>query len=223
MSEPTFGRDYLEYRPNSYFWAEGLGLQLPPQVQGAERRRIYEKALSEGEVLPEDFVKPTLGEEERRAWGSIHPAMMGGEYLPALRAGEVEVARIVIASTTCDVTCVYAIPKGNRIALRVVDEYEGMTLDAPVTRTVGRPLSLHELLSFFLKAWDIQQVLAANFQELGFSRCEVHAFITSATSSYYPGFEAALRERVDQWLAQVSPQPLEGEEGDGADEWEDGS
>jgi hypothetical protein len=33
---------------------------------------------------------------------------MGGEYLPDLIPNEVEIARITIASTTQDVTCVYA-------------------------------------------------------------------------------------------------------------------
>ena len=55
-------------------------------------------------------------------------------YLPNLRVGEVEIARISIESTTGDVTAVYARKLGERIHYRVVDEYEGQTLGE---RTAG--------------------------------------------------------------------------------------
>ena len=59
------------------------------------------------------------------ALGRIHPAFMGGEYLPDLSQDEVKIARITIASTTQDVTSVYARRGKNRIHYRVVDEYGG--------------------------------------------------------------------------------------------------
>jgi hypothetical protein len=42
----------------------------------------------------------------RQATGAIHPWLMGGEYLPDRQDNEVEIARITIAFTTRDVTCV---------------------------------------------------------------------------------------------------------------------
>jgi hypothetical protein len=53
---------------------------------------------------------------------------MGGEYLPDLKQDEVEIARITIASTTQDVTSVFARRGKHRIYYRVVDEYGGETL-----------------------------------------------------------------------------------------------
>ena len=39
-------------------------------------------------------------EDQCRALGGVHPLFMGGNYLPKLRPGGVEVARIFIQSTT---------------------------------------------------------------------------------------------------------------------------
>ena len=65
---------------------------------------------------------------DRNALESFHPMFMGGNYLPDTEDGEVEIARISIESTTCDVTCVCARPDGGAIHYRVVDECGGATL-----------------------------------------------------------------------------------------------
>jgi hypothetical protein len=77
---------------------------------------------------------------------------MGGEYLPNRRDTEVEIARINIDSTTSHVTSVYDRPSKDRIYCRVVDEYRGDTLSEKRTRSSKRPLSLGELITFFLAA-----------------------------------------------------------------------
>jgi hypothetical protein len=203
MSDNSSGSvDYL-YRPRSYFWAQYLSVQLPSSIQGAERRRLYQRVLLEGGSLPESLEKPVLNTGERQAWGRIHPSFMGGEYLAPLRPNEVEIARIVIASTTCDVTCVYARPRGDRIHLRAVDEYNGDTLGNSASRTSTKPLPLRELVRFFMGAWNLLSVLRFNFEDEGFPRAQVHAFIKSASSDFYPGFEQAIRSYVDAWLATL--------------------
>jgi hypothetical protein len=70
---------------------------------------------------------------------------MGGEYLPDLLPNEVVIARITIASTTQDVTSVYARRGKKRIRYRVVDEYDGDTLSGKNTRTSTLPLTPREL------------------------------------------------------------------------------
>src|SRR5262249_38600470 len=62
-------------------------------------------------------------DDKRDRWGAVHPAMMGGEYLPDRQKGEVEIARIELASTTGDVLQVRARRQGSRITYSVVDEY----------------------------------------------------------------------------------------------------
>jgi hypothetical protein len=191
----------LRYRPLSYFWALDASIRLSSDITGANRRAMYEQALREGnDALAASLIEePVLGSEERRVIGSIHPAFMGGEYLPRRKAQEVEIARITIASTTQDVTCVYARRTKNRIHYRVVDEYEGTTLNHS-KRTSIKPLTLRQLADFFLSSWDLLDCLEANFSDDAYPRDRVQGFIVDASSSFYAEFEDLVRQRVDNWL-----------------------
>ena len=184
------------YRPKDYFGRFDEETALLTHVKGRMRRAAIRNAIARGELdlLPPEFLAAELSAEDRAGLGGMHPAFMGGEYLPRMRAGEVEIARVSINSTTCDVTTVYARPVGRRIAYRVIDEYDGDTLDAPTTRTSVRPLTMGELLDFFLGAWNLFECLEANFDGdvqgmLGFFRAE---------SEFYPGLDDAIRERVEE-------------------------
>lgn len=64
---------------------------------------------------------------------------VGGNYLPDAGDGKVEIARIRIASTTFDVTGVYASPCEGTIVFRVVDEYGGDTLGRPSEMQSDQP------------------------------------------------------------------------------------
>jgi hypothetical protein len=157
------------------------------------------------ELIDSELLQHALPHENRQAQGRIHPAFMGGEYLPSNRAGEVEIARITIASTTQDVTCVYARKVGQRIHYRVVDEYSGDTLDGLGHRTSLKPLTLKQLTDFFLKTWNLLSCLDANFESHAYPRDEVHGFIVDASSSFYAEFDSLIHAHVDEWLDQVSP------------------
>ena len=146
------------------------------------------------------MVHADLTQKERRAWGRMHPWLMGGEYLARKSNQEVEIARITIASTTCDVTAVYARRGKNRIHYRVVDEYEGMTLNEVHQRTSVKPLTLRQLVDFFFGAWDLLETLDVNFADHGYPRARTKAFILDASSSFYAEFGALVEERVDGWL-----------------------
>ncbi len=192
----------LQFRPQSYFWAKDHGIALASDIKGANRRHIYELALrsNEADQLSPAFSQHALHEEDRRLLGRIHPSFMGGEYLPNTGRQEVEIARITIASTTRDVTCVYARPLGRRIAYRIVDEYNGDTITGPAERTSIQPLGLGALVKFFITGWDLLQCLDYNFGEDGYPREETHAFIVDASSSFYSQFGRAITEEVDRWL-----------------------
>ena len=204
MSIYTTGIE-LDYRPTSYFWAAEKGIALMSDIKGAERRRLFAKALATGEeaAFSQALLAAALTEHDREALGRIHPAFMGGEYLPNRAQQEVEIARITIASTTQDVTCLYARQVGNRIHYRMVDEYEGMTLDEPSTRTSTKPLKLQELVAFFLKSWNLIACLEVNFEGEGYPREQVQGFIVDASSSFYAEFEDLVRARVDEWLDTI--------------------
>ena len=95
---------------------------------------------------------PELETLDRQVFGRMHPMFMGGEYLPKIKPKEVEIARISIQSTTYDVTVLYARQVGKRIHYRVVDEYEGDTLQQPSTRTSIKPLTMGAMIDFFISA-----------------------------------------------------------------------
>ena len=129
---------------------------------------------------------------------------MGGEYLPDSDSNEVEIARITIASTTQDVTCVYAKRVAGGIDYRVVDEYEGMTLDDETARRTSEPMALSELVQFFMTAWDLRMVLDANFVENCYPRSYARGFIVDASSSFYAQFGDAMDNFVEDWVRSKS-------------------
>jgi len=194
----------LKYRPGSYFWARKLGIGLVSDVKGAERRKLITQMIETGghELIAPELLLHALPQTLREAQGRFHPNMMGGEYLPDRKIGEVEIARITIASTTQDVICVYARQVGKRIHYRVVDEYGSETQDTKRRRTSSRPLTLEQLVNFFLGGWDLICCLDSNFGHDMESRDEIHSFIVDASSDFYADFEIAVRDRVDAWLAK---------------------
>ena len=182
------------YRPRDYFGRHDLQTKLLTQVKGTERRNALRKALDEGQILqvPDAIKNAALSEAARQYVGSLHPSFMGGEYLPTVDMAEVEIARIRINTTTGDVTSVYARQAGQRIAYRVVDEYQGDTLSEPKRRTSSKPLTMGQLIDFFLGAWDLYACLDGNFEGdleemLGFFKGE---------SEFYPYFDSELRRLV---------------------------
>ncbi|MCD8564238.1 MAG: hypothetical protein LRY53_00905 [Burkholderiaceae bacterium] len=129
-----------QYRPSSYFWAKQYGIGLTSDIKGVERRRLYERSLEDGEEIDSRIAAPELDAESRAQLGRLHPWFLGGEYLPNAMRNEIEIARIVIASTTQDVTSIYARPLGKRIAYRIVDEYGGDTLSGAINSNEHAPL-----------------------------------------------------------------------------------
>ena len=189
------------YRPSDYFWAYDRGIRLASNIKGAERKALYERLLKEGDsgACDQIFMQSSLTVEQRRM-ANTHPAFMGGEYLPDCNLNEVEIARITIASTTQDVTCVYAKRGSGGIEFRVVDEYEGMTLDDESTHLTTVPLTLSELVQFFMAAWDLRAVLDANFVENSYPRSNARGFIVDASSSFYAQFGKAMDNYVENWI-----------------------
>ena len=125
------------HRPETYFRPISLDEHVRTRVKGQVRRNLAASLAGEGrtDLLPGLLTEEDLGEEDLSSWGSIHPWCLGGEFLPRFRRMETEIARVVLRSTTCDVTSVYARRLKNRIAYRVVDEYDGEMLTAKTRRT----------------------------------------------------------------------------------------
>ena len=193
----------LSFRPAGYFWPLDLKTHVLSSIKGANRKAVVEKFFENGRgsEIPPELLQSSLSDELRRATGAIHPALMGGEYLPDQAEDEVEIARITIESTTQDVTSVYASRDSNKILFRVVDEYGGDTLGGPAEKESSTPLTLGDLCDFFLGAWDLFSVLEMNFGGDGYPPEEVLSFF-SASSEFYPAFNRLVGQRVEEWLRE---------------------
>ncbi len=191
----------LDYRPRDYFGRMDLQAELLTSVKGRARRAAIKDALEAGDIdtLPGHIKAAELDQAERQLIGRVHPFFMGGEYLPRIKTGEVEIARINIKSTTYDVTVMYARLVGDRIHYRVVDEYQSDTLGTTSKRTSVRPLTMGELVSFFLQAWDLMACLEFNFED------DVDGMLDffDGESEFYPYFDATLRRLVKERFASL--------------------
>jgi hypothetical protein len=190
-----------------YFGPADLETHLLSTIKGAERRSLVASRLRNGDAsFADGLAEPSLSDDLRASWGAMHPAMMGGEYLPDRRGRELEIARITIQSVTQDVACVYASQGRGRIRYRVVDEYEDDNIQGRGRRTSVRPLTLGEVTDLILDAWDLIPLLEFKANDDGRSLEDILAFFRGE-SAFYPDFDALLRSRAKAWWAtrEVNP------------------
>jgi hypothetical protein len=192
----------LNFRPSSYFGPQRLEQYLLSQVKGGVLKRKLQTLFEEGRHSEVKVLVGSAGisDNDRKALQAFHPMFMGGNYLPDTEHGEVEIARIRIESTTCDVTSVFAKSDKGVIRYRVVDEYDGETLAGNSETVSEKPLTLSELTDFFLIAWPLMRVLGMNFG--GDLKASLDFF--SAESDFYPEFDRLCRLRVSQHFADRS-------------------
>jgi len=185
--------DY-SFRPVTYFQASETGDDILSKVKGAVRRQAIKGLMAENRLdeMPEELLKEDLDEETRQALGRIHPSFMGGEYLPSLDNEEVMIAIVTINSTLSDTVAILARSSEDFIFYRVVDEYNGGTLGKKTVTTSRRPLTLRELLDFFLGAWDLLDIVAGN---CSYSVPDMLEWF-SGDSSFYPTFHEALAQEI---------------------------
>jgi hypothetical protein len=203
----------LSFRPDTY-WPDSLTPeQLLSRIRGKRRQDIARELYKEFgfTALNEFLVREGLSEEDRTAWGAAGPWCMGGEYLPELEEGEVEIARISLASTTSDQVSVRARQNGERIRYRIVGEYEeeeSMRQQLPFDVT-DQPLSLGELMDMvqgaktsdstcpvgiFSSSWIMMLEFAEGPEEI--------AGFLSVSSAFYPQIEACYDALAEQWLEE---------------------
>ena len=136
----------LEQRPEAYF---GGDAELRASLLGEWRRQqvLAELDAGRGAEVPEALFASKLDDRLRDFIGGIHPSMMGGEYLPALKSNEIEIARVCLESTTADVISVRAELRADGYHYSVVDEYqdEGDAYQLKLEHS-EEPLSLGELI-----------------------------------------------------------------------------
>ena len=214
MDQPRLDFD-LTYRPDYWRPSDPIS-QIIANVKGEARRQMILDVLEgrhlltpPGADLPPEMLADTLSNEDRTAWGRFHPHFMGGEYLPDYRRGELEIARIVLASTTMDVVSVRARRSRDlRIHFRVVDEYNTVFVFYPGSAKV--PLTLGQMISLLdsIRSKEdepghgfITWIRECNYDFDRDDPRSVAHFVTVA-SPFYRLLEPFFRWRNDQWLAR---------------------
>lgn len=221
---PAIGYDF-DFRPDYWSPADALSAILT-NVKGQLRRELIRDVVS-GEAA--DKVREAGGDEQTQAFmsevqpallandledpgslGRIHPHFLGGEFLPEYFPGEVEIARIVLQSTTMDVISVRARPsEDGRIGYRVVDEYE--TEFETGTDSSAAPLSMAELIALIDGVhWGEEEPevgLTDSYRELNLRDSDMSpedlvGFVT-VTSEFYPELERYYEEQAEEWCAQM--------------------
>jgi hypothetical protein len=218
---PT-GFDYA-YRPQSYFQGIDPKALIVSSILGEERRKDVQRRLESEDFDPavwgEWLTDSKLDDHTRKMIGSVHPALMGGEYLPQLGHNEIEIVRIVLASTMQDVISIRARRSGERIAYRVVDEHENEF--ALPRKSSAQPLSLQQLIAFIdgtNQAEDSQgnglvySVLDMNIEGSGDPE-SLRGFV-SVSSVFYPELQRYYDAQTDQHLDRFVVEDDEDEEED---------
>lgn len=208
----------LDFRPSTY-WPNSSGTRAElAKIKGTARRAAVLRSLVEGSPSPpEVLLAPSLPEDVRARLGALHPAYMGGEYLPDLEPDEVEIARLDLASTTADVIAVLARRAGTEIRYRVVDEYETAFVCAP--ERSHEPLSLGELVGLLDHTVQPDAHAAAAAYGLVEGQWEWHlraggeapehaARFVSVSSAFYPALSEYYAARAQEWIAMSKGNPL---------------
>jgi len=200
----------LDFRP-VYFGPENLKKHFGARVKG-ELRRQAAMDIADSGGFDEELMSSDLSEEHRQAVSAVHPWLMGGEYLPDFLKGEIEIARVTLASTTMDVTSIRAHKSEGGYEYRIVDEYEDEFENEFEfePKTSGTPLSMKELIGIIDGCELVTGPRDMNL-EGGCTPEDIYNFAT-VTSVFYPDLEAYYSEANDAWLEDRQREEAEEEE-----------
>jgi hypothetical protein len=198
-----------DWRPD-YWPALPSDDDLVNRIRGARRRKEVRAALQTGDVG--DHVAGLLDEaltrEEVRALMAVHPHLTLGEYLPDLEdqdmpGGEVEIARLYIASGIGNTISIRARKRRGNISYRCVDEFEEKLRCRPATSLL--PLTNTELLALTKTIRWAGPLTYGNLWKLRDYEAEIDAehaadFI-NGDSELYPAFAGLIADDNSAWLA----------------------
>ena len=158
------------------------------RIKGNRRRAMVTEAIeSDGiETIPESWLAHDLSDLLKNLLGSQHPRYRGGEDLPDLLDGEVEIARVsLVDSVHGEVTSLRATADAvdRSVHLRIVDEYcESSDYEYVLEQDCfPGPLTAREVLQVFSNSEPCACL----------SSCEQRF-----SSDFYPGLDA-LADQLD--------------------------
>ena len=203
----------LNFAPSSYFSDLNLKTRIRSRVGGQLRKEAVLKTSSE-KFTPPTLLKGQLPEKLRFEQSEIHPQLMGGEYLPHMNVNEVEICRVVLQSTTLDITSIRVSLSDDKLQYFVSDEYEIFEYQLKYPSTCV-PLTMAEMVaqiddciviereqdktSYEIRGL-IKPVLSMHL-ERGSNAQELKNFIT-VESSFYPELSRYYLDQISQWLSK---------------------
>jgi hypothetical protein len=146
------------YRPD-YFQPTTPVETILRRIKGNDRRTMVTNTIERDglESIPKEWLEHDLSAPLKSAQGSRDPGSRGGEDLPDLLGGEVEIARVsLVNSVHREVISLrgWLGGDGQTIFLRIVDEYcmsDGYQYKLEQESFPG-PLTAEEVLTVFLKS-----------------------------------------------------------------------
>jgi len=195
--------------PASYWTNLSVGQTIVHSIRGVARRESAEKALEEGtlEELPDFVLQDRLTDRQRLSLSRIHPSLMGGEYLPDHRPGEVTIASICYDGSVCrDVDEIRASLRGGYRWVgeswegRDIEEddwtpdvEEGDAGDALPPKNFCQPVSQNTLADWIVAR--IQEALNDNHYNGGVDWEDLRGF-ASVSSDHYPTLADQCEEAI---------------------------
>ena len=194
----------MQYQPATYFWPLSIETHLLATVKGAARQRHIRYLIAGNRLheLQDWMAKPSLTPAELAAAGRVDQVLLGGERLPDLRKGEVEIARITLRTDQGNVISIRAQKTKSRIRYRVVDEFKQETLTRATHWTRQEPLKLHWLEGFIEAAGAGMAIVRFNLEQDPGPPARYRGFLR-ASSAFYPDLTALYEQRFEALLQRL--------------------
>jgi len=201
--------DYA-YRPGSC-WDPAADANR--RCDQARQRLVGLDLLAAAEPVPEP--KNSLPSEMKELFAALTGISEEGcrddRYLPPLRCGEIEIARLTLASTTRDVISIRARQRGKRIAYRIADEYGTDYAIRP--QSTAKPLTLQQLIDLIESAEGELgflglRMLQSKVDDGCVSAAEQRDFV-AFSSVFYPGLAVHYWFAIGDWIHNLEQEDEE--------------
>jgi hypothetical protein len=171
-------------------------------IKGEERRKDVQKILESGCIneLQEWLTSSAITDEERSIMERVHPRFMGGEYLPDLKPGEVEIARIVMQSTLQDVISFRAQLTDKSIRYSIVADYDHEAHFDCEPQESTEPLTMGEMISMIDHMGFIDEHRYFHVEDGNDPEDMVDFF--SVFSAFYPELSAYFEKEALEWVEE---------------------
>ena len=205
----------LEFAPQSYFSKIDLETRLKSTIFGQKRKETVLENTKTKFTAP-FLLRGQISDSQRSKSGAVHPKYMGGEYLPNMEQNEVEICRVILQSTTLDVTSMRANLNNGLYSYSVSDEYDLFKYQLPI-QSSKNPLATGQMIE------QIDNCLIHEVGQNGNASEVFHGLTTpvltlhidggcdpkelidyiSVDSAFYPELGAYYKNKINNYLLQL--------------------